>query len=212
MQIEYLSSDELRSQFKHSIVVQGTLVVMPFTQTKAAQQAALLMSNRAEAPGLILAVHDNHQEGFVCLVNEAFKKTDSDYFAYVAQDAFAGRAWLSLAIAALGEKKNLVGLNDGKWAGSIAAFGVARRSWIKTLYAGSFFHASYERHYADVELTLLALQEDVYAYDPEAVLIEVDWQKDISQVDVGDRKLFLERKASGFDQRVIRPELLKMVS
>jgi len=212
MQIEYLSSDELRSQFKQSIVVQGTLVVLPFTQAKAAQQAAMLMANRAKAPGMILAVHDNHQEGFVRLANEAFKKTDSEYFAYVAPDAFAGRSWLSLAVAALGEEKNLVGFNDGKWAGSIAAFGLARRSWIKTLYDGNFFHAAYERHFADAELTLLALQEDVYAYDPEAVLIEVDWQKDTSQVDIRDRKLFLERKASGFDQRVTRPELLKMVS
>jgi hypothetical protein len=43
-------------------------------------------------------------------------------------------------------------------------------------------------------------------------LVEVDWQKDQSQVDAADRQLFLERKASGFGGKVTHPTLLGLFS
>ena len=211
MQIQYVTSTELAAMDR-PIAAEGVLLVMPFTHADLAQRAAQLMSLRADAPGLILAIHDAKHEGFVSLVNQVFAKSHSAYFAYVAQDAFAGRAWLKLALQALGDSKGLLGFNDGKWAGALAGFGLARRSWASTNYSGSFFYPHYQRHYADAELTLLALQAGVYAYDPASVLVEVDWDKDSAAVDEGDRTLFLERKQNGFDAKVSDARLLNLIS
>jgi hypothetical protein len=172
----------------------------------------MLMASRANAPGLVLAIHDAKEEGFISLVNLAFTKSQSAYFAYVAQDAFAGRSWLEYGLSALGKDKGLLGFNDGKWAGALAGFGLARRSWAEKNYGGLFFHPRYQRHYADAELTLLALQEGKYAYDANSVLLEVDWDKDGSAVNDADRALFLERKEHGFDGRVADPRLLNLIS
>ena len=211
MQIQYLSSAELAAMDK-LITAEGVLLAMPFTHSDLAQRAAQLMSARADAPGLILAIHDAKQEGFVSIVNQVFAKSQSAYFAYVAQDAFAGRSWLKLALQAMGDNKGLLGFNDGKWAGALAGFGLARRSWASANYGGSFFYPQYQRHYADAELTLLALQAGVYAYDPASLLVEVDWDKDGAAVDEGDRTLFLERKKNGFDAKVSDARLLQFIS
>jgi len=211
MQIQYLTGSEL-STLDQPLVVNGVLVVMPFTQADHAQRAADLMSKRADAPGLILAILDSEGEGFVALVNRAFAKSQSAYFAYVAQDGFAGRSWLKLGLSALGSDKVLFGFNDGKWAGALAGFGLARRTWAEKNYGGAFFHSAYQRHFADAELTLLALQEGKYAYDPNSVLIEVDWHKDDAVVHESDRSVFLQRKDQGFGGKVIDPRLLNFIS
>jgi hypothetical protein len=148
-------------------------------------------------------------------VNAAFLASQSTWFGYVAQDAFAGRRWLALALEALGEQKHFLGFNDGKWAGALAAFGLGRRSWALQNYpqkANAFFYPQYARHYADAELTLLALQAGVYAYEPNSVLVEVDWDKDSASVDEADRLLFTQRKAAQFDGKVLDPVLLDMLA
>ena len=187
-------------------------MALPFINTSAAQQAAELMSRRASAPGMILAIHDTNREGFGALVNAAFKATQSTYFGYVAQDAYAGRQWLKLAIDALGHNKSFLGFNDGKWAGALAGFGLAKRTWAQNNYDGNFFFPSYQRHYADAELTLLALQAGLYAYDANSVLIEVDWEKDQSAVDPADRALFAKRKLGQFDGRITSQPLLNLIT
>ena len=184
--------------------------------TDQAMRAAELMASRAGVPGSIVAVRDELQEGFIALVNRVFALSQARYFAYVAQDAFAGRQWLSLAIKALeqqasdGKEKQFLGFNDGKWAGALAGFGVARRSWALQNYGGDFFYPGYERHFADAELTLFALQEGAYVYDPDSILVEVDWQKDQSSVSLQDRTLFSQRKKTCFDGRVYSAQLLAL--
>ena len=212
MQIKYISSSELQDFENHPLVVEGVLVVMPFINASQAQQACELMSNRAAAQGLILAVHDDDKLGFIAIVNAVFKLSQSPYFGYVAQDAFAGRQWLKLAIEALGENKSFLGFNDGKWAGALAGFGLAKRAWAQNNYAGNFFHPGYQRHFADAELTLLALQNGLYAYDANSVLVEVDWDKDSSSVHPADRALFAQRKSARFDGRINSQPLLDLFS
>jgi hypothetical protein len=212
LRIEYIDSRVLEAKPDVAIVSDGPIMVMPFTNRAQAEQAAQLMAARAGTSGLLLAVHDDDRTGFIRMVNLAFQKTHSTHFGYVAQDAFAGRQWLRLAIEALGSEQVLLGFNDGKWAGALAGFGLAQRAWAQDNYAGSFFYPRYQRHYADAELTLLALQSGSYAYEPNALLVEVDWLKDQSQVDTADRQLFLERKASGFGGKVTHPKLLGLFS
>jgi len=212
MQIQYLTSKALLAQDNGSLVTGGVVVAMPFTNADEAQRSAKLMASRANAPGMILCICDESEEGFITLINRAFAKTQSAYFAYVAQDAFAGKDWLKEALSAMGDQKHFLGFNDGKWAGALAGFGLARRSWAAQNYEGNFFYPDYKRHYADAELTLLALQAGVYAYDPSSLLVEVDWDKDGAVVDPGDRQLFLERKKTGFDGKVSNPALLNLIS
>lgn len=212
MLLEYISSKDLSVYLERPIEVQGAVMAMPFINTSAAQQAAGLMSSRAGAPGMVLAIHDSSEQGFGALVNAAFKATKSNYFGYVAQDAYAGRQWLKLAIDALGQNKSFLGFNDGKWAGALAGFGLAKRSWAQENYGGEFFHPGYQRHYADAELTLLALQAGLYAYDANSVLIEVDWDKDQAGVDPADRAFFAKRKQGRFDGRVTSKPLLDLIT
>jgi UDP-N-acetylmuramate-alanine ligase len=207
MQIIYLSTAELEHA---TIAPTSVLVAMPYTQADMAQQAAQLMSARTGVDGTILCVHDEDRRGFVQVANLIFKVTQSAYFAYVAQDAYPGRDWLSMALKALGQDKHLLGFNDGKWAGALAAFGLVRRSWAINNYQGQLFYDGYQQHYEDVELTLLAMQEGVYAYDPHAVLTEVDWKKDSKPVNLADKALFAKRSAQQFDGRVTQANLLKL--
>ncbi len=148
--------------------------------------------------------------GFVALVNAAFRSSASPWFCYVAQDAFPGRQWLSIALAGLEQKGGVLAtFNDGKWHGRLASFGLARRDWAEKLYAGNFFFPGYGRHYADVELTVLALQQQGFVYTPESVLVEIDWEKDGKPVSREDRALYLARVKERFDGRVDQPALLE---
>jgi len=212
MQIKYISSTDLKDYVEQTLMEEGALMIMPFTNTSQAQQAAELMSSRAASQGMVLAIRDSNQSGFTAIVNAAFKVSQSPYFGYVAQDAYAGRQWLKLAIEALGQDKSFLGFNDGKWAGAIAGFGLAKRSWAQANYDGNFFYPGYQRHYADAELTLLALQAGLYAYDGDSVLIEVDWDKDQASVDPADRALFSRRKSTRFDGRVTSQALLDLIA
>ena len=209
---DYFSVAQLINLAQQPLSVDGVVIALPFTKAIQAQQAAKLMAQRANYHGMILSVHDEEGIGFNAIVNLIFRATQSTYFAYVAQDAFAGRDWLKLAVEALGEQQCLLGFNDGKWAGALAGFGLAKRAWADKNYAGDFFCPQYHRHYADAELTLLAMETGAYAYEPNSVLVEVDWNKDRTPVDTSDKAIFLARKSHQFDGRVASPHLLSLIS
>jgi hypothetical protein len=189
----------------------GPIMAMPFVDAEMARKAAELASVRANAPGLILAIHDSQRIGFVACVNQAFERSQSPWFGYMAQDAFAGRDWMALALQAVQPRGVLLAFNDGKWHGALASFGLASRAWASGNYPdGSFFFKGYARHYADTELTLLARQAQAYVYQPHSLLVELDWGKDRAAVHAPDRALFQQRVRQGLDGRVSDPELLKL--
>jgi hypothetical protein len=193
---------------------QGVLVVIPSTDLAMAQRAAALAASRAGVEVRVVVVLDTARLGLVRVHNEVFRYSQSSHYAYLAQDAFVGRDWLSLGLQAL-ERENaaLLGFNDGKWQGQLAAFGLARRDWVSSVYGGSFFFEGYKSHYADTELTLVAREQHRYAYEPNAVVMEVDWDKDTKpSTSVDDKSLFKARAKNGFGQRVTRESLLGLFS
>lgn len=198
--VEMISSTRLSGPIRSP---GGPIVVMPFTDAIVAERAARLLAARAGCKGLLLGIHDSQREGFVSLINRAFAITESASFAYVAQDAFAGRQWLSLAERAL-QKNNtgLVAFNDGKWAGKLASFGLVKRAWANTLYDGDLFYPGYHSHFGDTEISLIAMSQRAYGYDPDAVLVEVDWDKDKRPVNQADKVLFEQRMRIGFGDLV----------
>jgi hypothetical protein len=193
---------------KHSAEV---IFVMPFLDRTMAARSAGLMSQRAGADGLIIAVHDQARDGFICVANRVFDHTDSRYFGYVAQDAFAGRHWLNLALKTLRKQAlTLLAFNDGKWLGSLAAFGLAERAWARGNYGGKFFFPGYRRHYADVELSVLAMSQKQFGYNANSVLMEVDWNKEHSSVNLDDKALYHRRRKEGFGNKVNSQAILDM--
>jgi len=195
------------------LVSPGPLMVMPCTDLQAAQRAMDLACSRTQAEGLMVAVLDAERQGFVAVANQVFRASQSPWFGYLAQDAFAGRDWLALALRALQKPSAaLLGFNDGKWHGQLASFGLASRAWAQTVYGGDLFFPGYRSHFADVELTLVARQQGAYVYEPDSVLMEVDWGKDRATLHADDRSLFQTRIRQGLGQRVSDPTLLGLFS
>ena len=190
------------------------LILMPFIHPPVAKKTAETLARRAGIPeATLVCIFDLKREGFVSLVNRAFKSSESPYVVYLAEDAFPGRDWLKIGLDTLiAQKAGLLGFNDGKWQGELAAFGLVERAWAKNNYAGDLFYPQYQQHYADTELTLLARSDKAYAYNPHSMLLEVDWDKDQKSTNASDKVLFQTRVKTGFDKRVDDPSLLEMFS
>jgi len=186
------------------------LVAMPFVDARLARQSAVQIGRRAGMPVTVLCVHDAGRAGFIATANAAFRRSVAPLFAYVAQDAFAGRGWLAHGARALTGQGGLLAFHDGKWGGRLAAFGLVRADWARGNYAGDLFYSGYRSHYADAELTVLATAAGALRADPAAMLVEVDWDKEASAVSADDRALYAARAAGGFDGRVSDPGLRGM--
>ena len=210
MKVITIASSELETTSVESL---SALIFMPFIHPSLAKRTAETLARRASAEGAVVCIFDQKKEGFVSIMNRAFRSSKSPFVGYVAEDAFPGRDWLKIAIDKLSQgESGLLGFNDGKWRGELAAFGLVKRAWATELYGGDLFYPHYQQHYADTELTLIAREKKAYAYDPHSVLIEVDWEKDQKPTHILDKKLFQERVKSGFDGRVHDPKLLELFS
>jgi hypothetical protein len=210
MQIHFISSSEIDIL---NLGYHETILLMPFTDPAQAKKSSTLLAARAGEPGILLCVYDQNLDGFIAIANRAFEQTQSTWFGYTAQDAFAGRNWLGIALKALNQKNGvLLGFNDGKWAGELAAFGLVARAWASENYDGSLFFPEYQQHYADVELTLLAQSCNRYVYHPNSVMVEVDWAKDSKPTNLYDQEKFRARKQQQFDHRDIAQDLLDKFS
>ncbi len=177
----------------------GVVVIMPSTDVEKAWHTARIMHRRAGMSCMIIIVHDIQREGFIKIVNKTAEKIHCKYVVYVAQDAFPGRNWLKYAYKSLEEnQKALLAFNDGKWTGRIASFGMVLKSWTKKLYKKGVFYSGYRSHGADNELTVIARATNMYIYDPESTLIEVDDKKDFAGSNEFDKTLFNERYVNGF--------------
>lgn len=173
-------------------------VIMPTTDKVMAQRALDRMQMKAGTLAEYFLIEDFERNGFIATMNDAVHNLDYDYYVYTAQDAYAGEWWLKYALDEMMDKEaGLLAFNDGKWNGNLAAFGMVEKNWMKTNYKGDMFSKYYKSHYADVELTLLAMRDGKFAYNPEAVLVEVDYNK--HGVNEKDRELFNTRKTQLFN-------------
>ena len=204
MKWQLLPAEQLAQPLPAEWAHSGTVIVMPSTDAAQARQAAQLMCSRSGvSDALLLVVLDEARQGFIHIANQVFAATTGTWFGYVAQDAFAGRQWLANGLQTLTLKEtSLLAFNDGKWGGALAAFGLGRRSWLSQNYDGQSFYPGYTQHYADTELTVLAMGNHQYSYNPQAVLVEVDWTKDAKPVNALDKALFAQRKTGSLKRLV----------
>jgi hypothetical protein len=137
---------------------------------------------------------DRDRIGWVAMHNMVFQRLRGDYYLYSCADYFPGRDYLRIAWDAMARTgASLVGFNDGKWQGKIATVGLVRREWAERNYDGDLFFSGYKSHGADDELTNLAMRDGVYHYEPNAVLVEVDYEKDFKASNPDDGRLYRAR-------------------
>lgn len=209
--VEYLDVRKLKSLDRpaHTDVT----VLMPCIDEPLGMKTAQLLATRAGMDCEIFVIDDTLRQGFVKTLNEAAVKSSSAYIVYLAQDAYPGRDWLRRAYEAM-EKTGagLLGFNDGKSYGRIAAFGMVRRDWVRGLYNGPIFYPGYKSHAADNELTVIARANRMYIYEPNCVLVEFDPDKEAKNHirNKNDGALFKERFVRGFDGLASARSVLKM--
>ena len=200
--IYHISTSKLGSfrEDRHHKVV----VAMPSINMPMALRAADVMMRRTEQPGLLLVIEDDLRLGFIMTANLAYARTQSDYFAYVAQDAFPGHLWLDYGLDTMKRcGAGLLAFNEGSFFGKVAAFGLVHRDWTRSLYRNFLFYPQYKSHYADVELSVLALHTSNLAFNPNAILMEVDFEKHLkNSQNKEDALLYTQRAESGFDGRM----------
>ena len=184
---------------------------MPTIHPEIAEKTTKILKTRANYTHEIVVVEDVDKTGFVAVCNQVIKDIPADYYVYLTDDIFPSRNWLKDAMENLQSKgAKLFGFNDGKWKGSIATCGLVEAEWMKKNYDGNMFFSGYFGHYNDTELTMLAMNENVYSYDPNVSLIEVDYEKEGKKVHQKDRELFTARKNTGMDGKIKNIELLEM--
>lgn len=179
------------------------IIALPMIDVDLAIRASEVMRRRAKYPGLLLLIEDDMRLGFIMVTNLVYAKTKSQYFAYVAQDAFAGYFWLDSAMKTI--KKTGAGLlafNDGRFFGTLAVFGLADRRFISKVYGKFIFYPHYKSHFADTELSVIATYTNNMIFNPNSLLLEVDYEKHLHGNNEEDHKLYIQRAGTGFDGRV----------
>ena len=189
-------------------------VIMPTVNPKLAKKTANILHTRSGMPCSIRAINDHDRRGYVWSCNEFVKNNpDYDYYVTATDDIFPSRNWLKDAYDFMQEKgAKMVGFNDGKWEGRLACCALIEREWMKNNYGGDIYFPGYFGHYNDTELTLIAMQEGVYAFDPNIIFMEIDYEKESKGVNKEDKALFNRRLEHGFEGQVTRPDLLQMFS
>lgn len=229
---DWYKSNEQYLKMQPRLVDRGikVKVILPWTKKEQTAQCVELLNKRSGYPFEIHLINNsdvNDRMGFIESVNMAVYKDedDFDYYVYVAQDAVPGRKWLLLALEAATQKNaGVLAFNSGRWQGTLAQFGMISNKFIQDFgfewqpdddedreyYRKVPFCPAYSTHYADVELTVTAMQARKYVYAPDAVLMEVDFEKESKKVNQEDKELYKMRRDRGFDGRVQESFLLNM--
>ena len=189
------------SNFKNFVPARHdeVVLVLPYIDRDLAVQAEQVLRVRANHPGLLVLVEDDERLGYIRVANFVYSRTASPFFGYLAQDAYPGMYWLEQGMKALkGSQAGLLPFNEGRFFGTVAAFGLVRRAWAATLYRHMLFYPGYRTHYADTELTAIAYTRNQLIFNPHALLVEVDYGKHTKPNNPDDERLYKERLASGF--------------
>lgn len=179
-------------------------VIMPAITRRRALATARHLAHRAGMPARIVVVLDSRRRGFVETLNRTARRIRTRYVVYLAEDAVAGQDWLKTAYRQLEDSsKGLLAFNCGKWHGRIAAFGMVRVNWVRTLYRSEILYGGYRAHRADNELTAIARATDQFVYCPWGIVLENDPGKLVLDIGVeqshkADRRLFRQRYAAAF--------------
>jgi len=158
------------------------LVVIPYRkgEIEQATKAADIHKSRAGMPVQVYLMEDEYKEGWVAMQNWAARNLNYDYLIYSCDDYFPGINYVKIAYDTLQKTgKGLCVFNDGKWYGHIATAGLISRKLIEKLpYDMGLFSDDYKQNYGDTELTDVTIHLKEIVYNPDAVLMEIDYEKE----------------------------------
>jgi len=162
-----------------------------------------IMEIRAKVPCEVVIQEDVDRIGWVAMHNKMVQELDFDWYLYSCADYFPCRGYLKIALDAAKEhNKKFIGLNDGKWNGNNATVGLIHKSLIPKLYSTrTLFLPQYKFHGADPDITNRAKRLGEFLYVPEAVLMEIDYEKDFknsSRLNPDDVALYKLRESKKF--------------
>lgn len=178
------------------------VIVIPYIEGTEEQikKTVKIHQMRAGVPVTVYPVKDSDKEGWVKMHNLSSTVLDYDYYVYSATDYFPGRGFVKKALDKMKEKGvGMAGFNDGKWDGTNATAGILSKEFLKSNYeGGTIFYPGYRMYGADPDLTELAILKKQYVYVPEAILMEIDYEKTGGSYDKEDNELFFKRRALSF--------------
>ncbi|HAS88733.1 MAG TPA: hypothetical protein DCS48_05445 [Desulfovibrio sp.] len=181
-----------------------SIFVLPYIDEELTRRLTEVLVRRALHPGLLVLVDDDERLGFMKVANYVCSHSSSKYFGYLAQDAFPGDGWLRAATKTLNESDaSLLAFNDGRFYGTLAVFGLARRSWLQTLYHKYLFFPGYNSHFGDTELSAIAIHQNKMIFNPGCLMVEVDYEKHTRKNDPDDDALYKLRESQGFGGIII---------
>ena len=177
------------------------VVVIPYRKgaKELAKKAANIHHVRAGMPCEVYFVEDTNKEGWVAIHNKMVKELDFDYYVYSCDDYFPSRGYIKYAFETLKQyDKKFFCYNDGKWAGQLATAAMVEKKFIEDIeeYGGdNLFNPDYFMSYGDSELTDIAVHKDEYCYNPNVILMEIDYEKETKPHTNQDDKLkYINRK------------------
>jgi len=181
------------------------LISIPYISTdKNIDKLEKLYRKRAGERVAILLTEDTNRKHFFKIQNEIFEayKDQFDWFVYSASDYFPGKNFIAHALlTAKCTGKKFIAFNDGKWDGDSATVGMIHKDLVPDLYdTNTLFHTGYKQHYGDTDLSVRGKLLVEYAYSPMALLVEVDYNKDLNalRVNLNDKALFDKRRKLSF--------------
>lgn len=146
---------------------------------------------------------DYEKIGWVAMINKTVRNNpDYDYYLYSCADYLPGKGYLYMALNDAKKGWKMVAFNDGKWQGRIATVALVEKNWMQKNYHGDMFYKGYKSHFADTELTILAISDKVMIYNPFAVLMEIDYDKEKKEPDVDDMHTFRKRLDLKFEKDI----------
>jgi hypothetical protein len=158
--------------------------------------------------GILCGIHfvfDEDRCGWVSMHNKTVQNLAGqfDWYVFGCLDYFPAQDFLKIALQhAKEQNKHLIGFNDGKWFGANFTSGMIHRDLIPKLYkSGTLFYPGYKFHGADPDLTARAKKLNEALYVPEAIYMEIDYIKDLtdsSRLNPDDRALYHKRRGLGF--------------
>ncbi len=192
-----------KSSELHSFALQShddVVLVLPYIDHDLAVKAEEILRVRADQAGLLVLVDDDERLGFIRVANFIYSHTRSPLFGYLAQDAYPGMYWLKEGVRVMNKTgAGLMAFNEGRFFGTVAAFGLARRAWLTTLYRNMLFYPGYKSQYGDTELSAIAFAQNQLMFNPNALLIEVDYEKHTKANNPDDDTLYKARLATHFE-------------
>lgn len=159
-----------------------------------------ILEKRAGMPVQVHMIKDKNRIGPFALHNKAFKTLDFDYYVYTCMDTFPGREYIRIAYETISKNDmGVLAFNSGKWFGRNAAVGMVSKKYINEFQNGILFYPKYRHHGADPELSERAMRVNKFIYEPRAILIEVDYEKDFGvKRHPADSALFMKRRQERF--------------